>query len=243
MWVVLCDPGDRSGLWAYAGLRKRGLAPLELITPHELAYSTWSVHNVGARGSHFEIALARGGKLVSDEIKGVLNRLAEVPTDHLIFGSDDETHYAIQEVNALVLSWMACIGPVSINRATARGLAGTWRSPAEWTLLAAKAGLPVSMLRVSSECEAGLKEPLGGARSFIVLGKRVFGGELPRPISEACIRLANMAETHLLGIDFFVDRDQIRFTNATPMPDLRIGGVEFVDHLHGCLIGLPSDTT
>ena len=235
MWLVICDPNDSAALWAYAGLRERGLSPLVLITPHELACSTWSEHRIGCNEVTFEIAVPGGQKLVSSDIRGVLNRLSELPVEHLVFSSEEETRYVIQEWNALILSWMTCIGAVSINKASPRGLAGAWRSPAERNALAARARLPVAPLTLSSGYEAELTHPSEAERAVMVLGGRVFGDEVQPRIAEACVQLAALAETTLLGIYFSFEQGGLLFRTADPLPDLRIGGLDFFDHLHVCL--------
>lgn len=244
MWLVLCNPTDSAALWAYAGLRDRGLRPLELVASHEFSYSTWSVHYVDEHGANFEIALQGGRKLISSEIKGVLNRLSEIPVDHLVFTSEEETRYAGQELSALVLSWMACISPVSINKTSPRGLSGAWRSPLEWALLAAHAGLQVPPVRLSSHRVYDVVEPFAGTRCFIVLGERVFGGELPPQIAQACVRLAHLAEIDLLGVELGFDQEHgMPFISATPLPDFRLGGRGFIEHLYHHLTGLPAKPT
>src|SRR5215831_9090260 len=101
MWLVLCDPTDDAALWAYAGLHRRGLAPLELVSPHALVYSTRSMHRIGERGASFEILLPDGRKLASAAVKGVLNRWTSVPTEHLRDVPESDMRYAVEEMNAL----------------------------------------------------------------------------------------------------------------------------------------------
>ena len=236
MWLVLCEPSDGAALWAYAGLRDRGLSPLELISPQALVCSTRSVHRIGEHGASFEIGLPDGRRLSSGDIKGVLNRWSNVPTNHLIGASESETRYAAEELNALVLSWLACIGRVAINRPSPRGLPGAWRSGSEWAMLAARAGFPVAALRLSSHHAPVVQAPAIETRSLIVLGGRIFGAELPPHVAQACARLAQLADTDLLGIELHIDTaHRMYFGAATPWPDLRIGGRGLIDHLHHCL--------
>ena len=239
MWLVLCDPTDRAALWAYAGLRDRGLVPLELISPHALVCSRRSVHRVDSRGARFEIDLPDGRRLSSGEVDGVLNRLSTVPVEHLVFDSEAETRYAVEELHALVLSWMACVGAVAVNRPSPRGLAGAWRSPAEWAMLARQAGLPTRPLRLSSLGARRPPESLVNTRSLIVLGRHTFGDPVPESIGGACVTLAALAETDVLGVELCAHGDGgLAFAGATPLPDLRRGGDAFIAALHRHLIGL-----
>ncbi|MFI8520268.1 hypothetical protein ACIGEZ_20935 [Streptomyces sp. NPDC085481] len=247
MWLVLCAPEDDSALWACDRLRDRGLAPVELVDPESLTRATRSAHRVGDGRARFEIGLPDGRTLVSDDIDGVLNRLCYTPLGHLVFASPDDSLYAREELSALVLSWLECLAPVMINRPSPRGLCGAWRSAAEWTVLAARAGLPVSPLPLSSELgaqphpEASPVPPTApGARSVVVLGEHVFGREPVDGLAPACGRLARLADADLLGIDLEPDdRDRPRFAGATPLPDLRIGGGALVERLHEHLSRMP----
>jgi hypothetical protein len=233
MWLVLCDPADAAALWAFAGLRARGLAPLELVSPRALVCALRTVHRVDRRGACFDIALADGRTLDSRNLDGVLNRLAVVPVDHLRVAPDSEARYAGEEVSALVLSWLACIAPVCLNRTTPRGLAGALRAPSEWTIMAAHAGLATPPVRLSSRAAAFPALPSSARRSVIVLGAHVFGHAVPPPVGKACGALARMADTDLLGIELDVAPDGAhRFAGATPLPDLRIGGSPLLDALH-----------
>jgi hypothetical protein len=232
MWVVLCDPADHAALWAYAGLRDRGLTPLRLVSPQALVCSTWSAHRIETRSADFEIRMPDGDRLASSDIRGLLNRLSAVPTGHIVFSAESERRYASEEINALVLSWLACIGPAAVNRPSPRGIGGAWRSPAEWSVLAARAGLPTAPLRLSSH-GVNAARAIAATRSLIVLGDRVFGGELPPNIAHACTRLARLADADLLGIELHVDRGQrLLFGGASPLPDLRLGGRAFIDALY-----------
>ncbi|MEU6239197.1 hypothetical protein ABZ885_40265, partial [Kitasatospora sp. NPDC047058] len=150
MWLVLCDPGDRAALWAHEGLRKRGLEPLELLSPQALLGSTRTAHRVGRHGADFEICLPDGRVLASRDVSGVLNRVAAAPFGILPFARHADALYAREELDALLLSLLTCLAPVSVNRPCATGLCGAWRSAAEWTVLAARAGLPVPPARISS---------------------------------------------------------------------------------------------
>ena len=236
MWLVLCDPGDAAALWAYVGLRARGLTALELVTPQALVCSLRSVHRVRPTGASFEIALADGRTLDSAKLRGVLNRLSNLPLDHLTIAPEAEARYAIEEMHALVLSLMASISSISLNRPSPRGLGGAWRPQAEWTLLAARAGLAAPALRLSSSRGVWVAEPALPRQTAIVLGKEVFGAELPAGLAQACVRLAQLSDTELIGIDLHRRSDgTLWFSGASALPDLRIGGGPLLDHLHTCL--------
>lgn len=241
MWLVLCDPGDQSALWAHARLRERGLEPLELLSPQTLLGATRLAHRVGWHDASFEINLPDGSILASQDVSGVLNRVATAPFGLLPFDSPADALYAREELGALLLSLLTCLAPVSINRPRADGLCGAWRSAAEWTMLATMAGLPAPTARISSNPGPGTRCGEPNPTRVLVLGERVFGSPAPAA-NEACVRLARLARTDLLGIELHPgDGQRMLFGGASPLPDLRSGGDAFIDHLLAHLTGLPEE--
>jgi hypothetical protein len=57
------------------------------------------------------------------------------------------------------------------------------------------------------------------------------------------VRLARLADTDLIGIDLDRHADgSLTFADATPQPDLRIGGTALLDQLHARLTAAPPGT-
>ncbi|CCK24472.1 hypothetical protein BN159_0093 [Streptomyces davaonensis JCM 4913] len=274
MWLVLCGAGDPAAHWAAAGLRERGLDPVEVVDAGTLTRAVRSAHRIEEKGrggrqdradhartdgeapgherASFEVALPGGRGLDSDAVYGVLNRLTHAPVDHLRFATPADTAYAMAEWDALVLSWLQCLAPVTVNRPSALGLSGTFRSPAEWKVLAAAAGLEVSPLRLTDDITHEPPTDREPARTLLVLGDDVYGvpgvdgghraGALDG-LSSASLRLARSAGADLLGIHLEPDAHAqhfARFAGATLLPDLRIAGAPMLDGLHAYLTRLPA---
>jgi hypothetical protein len=236
MWLVLCDAADVAGIWAYRRLAERGLQPLELFTAQVLATALRIQHRVGATHADVEIETADGRRLRTAEVDGTLNRLTWVPDRHLGLAADADRRYATQELSALFLSWLHALPGAVINRPSPGGLAGRWRHPSEWAVLAARCGLnPDPYHRSSDESpeEAAARHVDGEmAPVFVVSGRVLGGGSLPEGIRAGCRRLARVADTPLLGVQFAaVDEGPWRFIGASPTPDLRRGGDAVVDAL------------
>jgi len=235
MWLVLCSPTDEAALWVYRGLQMRGLHPIELISPEALVYNLHLEHRLGEHGTRTSITLADGRLLDSQAICGVLNRITDLPIEHLRVANLADRVYAQQEVFALFLSWLyGLCGPV-FNRPTPQGLCGAWRTTAEWMWLADQAGLPYSPYRQSSRdftqpLSADSVEFAGSPRRIIlVVAGQAMDANAPAEIQMACVRLAELAATAILGIEFA--HDKWTFTGATTLPDLRLGGNLVLDAL------------
>jgi hypothetical protein len=238
MWLVLCSAEDLSALWAYQGLQARGLLPLELVTTEMLPHSLKWEHRLEESGTSTSITLADGRVINNRAVRGVLNRLAHVPLQHLAGAPDYD--YAIQEYNAFFMSWLYALPQPILNSADAQGLCGAWRHISEWVCLAAQAGLATPYYKQTSHDqfdeskEARRLFPAGTSTvTSIVVGDRVVGPALPREIQLGCLRLARLSQTPLLGIDLTNGRsaNDWSFAGATPMPDLRMGGEPLLDAL------------
>lgn len=231
MWLVLAQHWDGTAWWAWRGLAARGLAPIEFVSVDELTTGTRWVHTVGLSGAGFEARLPRGQLLRSDDIDGVLNRIGFVPPSAVAALDMGDREYASQELGAFFLSWLFSIrGPV-LNRPTARGLAGAWRSPVEWSWLAGQCGLPSTPYPSGSEVD-GSRPPPDASLLAIVIGDHVVGDELPDDLRAGCRRLARQADTPVLGIWF--ERRPFGgpvFARADLLPPLERGGDSSLDAL------------
>src|SRR5205807_5207597 len=109
----------------------------------------WEHRVTSAGDASFAIDLGDGRTLSSAQRVGVLNRLSFVPTERLDRVAGADRDYAVQEMNALFLSWLHALpGPV-VNRATPQGLGGNWRHRSAWTALASEVGLSAAPYRQS----------------------------------------------------------------------------------------------
>lgn len=238
MWLMICSAQDTSALWAYQGLLARGLHPLELVTAEMLTLNAKWEHTVGVNGANFNVTLADGRVIDNRLVSGVVNRLTHVPLDHLAGAPDFE--YAQQEYSALFMSWLKALPSPIFNGVQSHGLSGAWRHVSEWVWMAAQAGLPTPSYQQSSHDEIDESQQLRRivpastpTTMVITLDDRVFGANLPAPISNGCKELARIAQTPLLGIELTVGQSHVpwTFAGATPMPDLRLGGEPLLDEL------------
>lgn len=230
MWLVICSTQDLAALWVYRGLQLH-LNSVELVSVETLAYSLHWEHRLGRGGNHTKIHLADGRTLCSDSIQGIFNRANYIPTEHFHLAHPHDRDYAIQEFTAFFMSWMNALPCAVVNRPTAQGLSGAWRHESEWIWLAGQAGLPTSLYQQSSY--SGVLQALHPTfsaqarttQTVIVVGDQVCGASVPASLRAGCQKLAQLANTPLLGIDFSLDATGMwYFKTATPTPDVQLGG-------------------
>jgi hypothetical protein len=238
MWLVLGDASDISALWVHQELRARGVAPLELITADALSMADYWEHRIAGERASIRFRVDKLD-IAGEQLRGVVNRLYTVPIPHWRSAEQRDRDYVQQEMIALFLSWLHALPCPVINRPTPQGLSGQWRAESEWVLLAYKAGLPVASYRQSAHDR--IDEMKGEKRlvprgmlvhTVIVVGDTVAGAAIPQPLAAACRRLALLAGTELLGIDFVAgDGDSLTFAGASPMPYLMPGGPALIQGL------------
>ncbi len=235
MILVLCEAFDAAALWAADRLRVRGREVAVVTAPDLDAAVRWE-HRVSRRGAaSIEIELADRRRVSSREPAGVLNRFSFVPTARLDRVAGADRDYAVQEMNALFLSWLQALpGPV-LNRPTPQGLGGNWRHPSAWALLAGQAGIAAAY-RQSCESDPDaawlVQRPPTAVTAFVVGNRTVVPPSVPDAVREGCLRLARAAGEGLLGIDLIERHGQHwEFFGASPRPDLVLGGEPVIEAL------------
>jgi hypothetical protein len=238
VWLVIAAEYDEAARWAAGELPSAGIDPLLYITDSDLMDATWE-HRLGKDGIHSHLTLSDGRVIDSCEVHGTLNRLQLAPAPRL---SPEDRDYGFHEMSALTMSWLSSLpGPV-FNQPDSRGLAGAWRSPGEWAMLTAEAGLTAAPVTVDSAtawtpADNGwrLWPPFASINEdVIVAANAVFSVE---PLSDetlaGCRRLACLAETSILGIVFSCATcgGNPEIAGVTPLPDLRAGGPELIEAL------------
>jgi hypothetical protein len=247
MWLVLCAPTDLSAIWAYEGLKSRGLEPIRLVTTESLVYGVRWEHRVGASGVCVDITLPDGSRIRNTDLRGVLNRIQYIPPGSLLLIRPADRDYVLEELGTFFLSWLYALPRPMLNRPTPQGLSGQWRHVSEWLCLAARAGLPTANYRQSSH---DLSQGIGIATSVVppgtpvttvlVVDGQVAGPPAPAHILEGCLRLGALSKTQLLGAEFTVGPgNRWTFVGATTHPDLRLGGDRLLDLLARALVAEP----
>ena len=238
MYCVFCRADDLPALWAFRGLKRRGLNPLEIFTPEALVYNRRLEHRLQAGETITHIELVDGRVIESAEVQGVLNRVNYLPVEHFRFAEVEDRAYAGLEQQAIYLSWSHALPGVVINRPEPRGLCGEVRSPAEWTWLALQAGLPVLPFRQGDE-QALEYPPYNTTSQLLVFDGRICGAPIQwvnEDLRNSIKQLAELSGLRLMGLGFVLSpAGEPLFVSATALPDLQLGGEVFLDALMAVL--------
>jgi hypothetical protein len=234
MWLVLAERTDAAAAWAAAGLARRGLRPLLVVTSEELGSAVRWEHRVGDGTPSVDITLAHGRHVRGAEVRGTLNRLVAVPPAAVARVELTDRDYVLGELFAFYASWLHSLPGRVFNPPSAMGLSGRWRAATEWTVLAAQAGLPVEPVRMNGSA-GDAPATRRGDTTVIVAAGRAVGAPVTAEARDACVRLAALADTPLLGIELARGRGGWSFVDASPWPDLTVGGEALLDALGAAL--------
>lgn len=220
-------------MWAYQGLKVRGLHPVEIVWAESLVYSTSIEHRITSNSAATQIKVADGRVINSASVRGSLNRLYQLPSEHLRAADSTDRQYAEQELYALFLSWLYALPGKMFNRPAPQGLSGAWLHQSKLTWFASQAGLSTEIYRQGSQPnldDSFVTKTFG--QTLIVSGENCFGAVAPENVRKSCVRLAQMCGVEMLGVDFRINSSgEWIFQRATPLPDLRIGGDALLDAL------------
>lgn len=240
MWLALCDAADRDGVWACEQLNESGFPPIELVTTQSLLVgSQWTLESQGSVTCS-QLRIEGGRTIDSSEVEGVLNRIAVIPP--LTQSNSEDGKYAAQEVSAFLLAWLASLSNV-LNPPSPGGLCGQLRSMAEWTFLAARAGLRTLTYerRVTSARQPSPTLTVTDSLAAFVFGSEVLADRAAPGIKEGCRSLARLAGTPMLEVSFVkigeANEDTWLFSGASPVPELCAAGHEGTRLLAAALLG------
>lgn len=239
MKLILCSEEDATAAWVYATLKSLGCSDLELVTSLDLAYAAQWSHSITRDSCTAEIHLQDERRIDLTLVDGAINRLTW-PSRALIGRATREDQvYAWTEMFAFYLSWLHALPPKGVfNRATPQGLCGSWRSAAQWMVLAGQAGFHVEPCRGSEMTWEG--PPVNGhvLTQIVVFEGKPFGLSDTGEIEAACRGLFERSGTSLLGVELYASKKGgWTFHNATPLPDMRAGGTGLVEEIWKCWSG------
>jgi hypothetical protein len=103
-------------------------------------------------------------------------RVLAAPLQAVALAELEDRDYVTNELAAFAPSWLRALSATVINEPNPHGLAGRWRPPLEWRVLASLAGMPTAALRIASDDGAdpqsvGLDEPSSPSPDLSLAGE------------------------------------------------------------------------
>jgi hypothetical protein len=235
--LILHEIGDAAALWAADRLRVQG-CEVDTVSSADLGAATHWDHRIDDRSASIVINLADGRILSSSKPEPMLNRLSFVPFEAMRNTAGADLGYAIQEAFAFYLSWLYAWPAPVINRPTPQGLCGNYRHPSVWATLGARVGLNIRHWRQTDadSPQMAWAPTCGEATVYVVGNNTILPAALPTGLGAPCAKLAALAETTLLGIDFARGvSGEWEMVAASPLPRLEEGGEPLIGALAAAL--------
>jgi hypothetical protein len=189
-----------------------------VVTTDEIVLAPSWRHQIEDGHARTELLLHDGSEICSDKVGVVFNRLLDVGMSNFAASKREDRDYATMEMFALLLSWLSALACPVVNSPSPQGLAGATRHPALWLAMAARAGLPVLRIRITTStrrfADPALSWVTPGDRpawqyepverlhcSALVTGSEVHGCPSPELV-KPCRHLAALCGLRLLRVDF-----------------------------------------
>jgi hypothetical protein len=231
--LVVADASDR-GARAVAEVvaSRHGNHAVRTVAPATLTtLATWRHRIVDGRAST-TLRLPDGTWLADPPAAVVLNRTRWVITPTM--ASEVDRQYAVMELHALLLSWLAGLRAAVVNPPTPANLAGVGLAELDLLARLARRGLPVRTLELTTQRRASSAVPGIDAdppyrwspapvrqATVLVAGRTALGA--PSGSETLCLRVAEVLGCPLLGID--LAREEPRgwvVSGVDPLPPLRV---------------------
>lgn len=229
MIVVLAEPGDSAAHWLGAELGRCQKMPVEVVTPARLAYSPTIVHRMSTGATDAEFDLGDGRWLRTREMRGMINRMTAVPHAQLAKAAPADRDYAVAELHAFFLGWLASLECPLVNPPAPECLAGPWHSEIVALQWACQAGLGVTPRRIDADVGAITDPPGDRAMIHFVVDGQLVGPIVPAATRDALILFAHLWGARLVQIETHeAEEGQRLFTKATSVVNFPIGGAPLV---------------
>jgi hypothetical protein len=223
--VVASGSGDAVAEWAVAGLARLLRAEVIHVTTAELADSPRWTQHIGPSGKVTSTLQLRDGRMLdSAQVNVVYNRIVLPPRPPLARVVAEDRTFALAELQACTLSWLASIGRRVLNAPHPAALGNDWRTPEEWTALALQAGLPAWS---PTHGEVGRHR----RQHALVIGDRVVGPPVAHRQADGLVTLRGLSGVDVLGLDLVDRAGPWSVAAVTAVPDLRRGGRRALDAL------------
>ncbi len=201
------------------------------MTPADLSRPGWCYRP----GRQPSTLVAAGEQVASEQIAGVVTRLAwisELELAHIVPG---DRAYVASEMGALLLAWLADLDCPVANRPGPTCLCGPFWRHELWVAEAARLGLPIEPpRRVIQEGDADptITPPAESAACVTTVGSRCFG-DADETLLEATLQLAEATGVETVTAHFSDSAAGARLLTASPWPVLEdeVLALALLDHL------------
>ena len=215
--LVVADAADRGAHGVAEEVAARhGASEVVVVTPAALTTAaTWEHRIVDGRPST-RITLPTGHQLDDRPAAVVLNRVRWVVPP--VMASEVDRGYAVMELHALLLSWLAGLATPVVNPPTPAGLAGVQREELDLLAWLSRLGLPTRTFLLSTEVRARSGRADAGPPPYrwspgstgscraLVVGDEVL--DAPSEVAGLCRSVSAAVRCPLLAVDLVHEQER-----------------------------------
>lgn len=218
MILVICHPGDEAAnlFTAYANRIYPGkfrLVNADILT----AGMEWQFRLSNYQVPTFCCSLYKTGKISTEDVDGVFNRLQYIHPGLWEFAAPVEKSYAEQEFCAFFLGWLLSFKAKITNLPHPVSLSGKEYDLPGWRMNAAKLGIRALDYETGTD-PSNMVSSCTRHRIVYVIGNQVIGNIPGMPPAHLMIRLARENDLEFLEIRFSQQGKRWLFDTATSFP-------------------------
>lgn len=228
MILIIAEPFDTAALWLRAALTEATCIPVRVVTPSQLAYAPSATHRLSTTDADIAFTLGDGATVRAAELSGVVNRMTAVPQAHLARAAPVDRSYAVGELHAFMLGWLATLPCPLLNPPAPEALSGPWHCEMAARHFAVQAGLACAPVTLALDDALDPSPARAGTDTHVVLDGQVVGALLPAAQREAMIQFAQLWGARMVQIETRPHDGARHFVAATSLIDFPRGGALLV---------------
>ena len=237
MVCVLLNNNDAPGLWLSRSLQKLGRKNIKLISAEELVYAPSFRCGFQNGKAFFNLQLHSGFVFSNQTVTSVINRIQQLPLQHIQSFIMEDREYASTELNAVFVFLFSILPNNIFNATTVRGFSGKRRSLLEWTMLAQQSGFKTTEIIYQNDQLQNSIDAENSLQSILVFNEKCYGdGRNNFPQAAACcVSLGKLCNEKILEIWFYDEDGNTLFVSAGTQPSFKNVTPDFINDVNKLL--------
>ena len=238
MVCVLLNNNDAPGLWLSRSLQNFGRKNIKLISAEELVYAPSFRCGFQNGEAFFNLQLHSGFVFSNQTVTSVINRIQQLPLQHIQSFIMEDRDYASTELNAVFVFLFSILPNNIFNATTVRGFCGKRRSLSEWTILAQQSGFKTAeIIYQNDQLQNSIDSENRLVQSILVFNEKCYGdaGNNFPQAAACCISLGKLCNEKILEIYFYAEDGNTFFVSAVTQPSFKNVTPDFINDVNSLL--------
>ena len=238
MVCVLLNNDDAPALWLSRSLQHSGRKNIQLISAEELVYAPFFRCGFQNGRAFFYLQLQSGFIFSNQTVSSVINRIQQLPLQHIQSFKMNDREYASTELNAVFVFLFSLFPNNIFNETTVRGFCGKRRSLLEWTILAQQSGFKTTeIIYQNNQLQNFINVENNTLQCILVFNEKCYGrvtNNFPQAAG-CCLSLGKLCNEKILEIWFYEQDEEIFFVSALTQPSFKNVTPDFINDINNLL--------